>query len=221
MTSLPRPVNATPSHRLSNQSGFTLIELMIVVAIIGILAAIALPAYQDYTRRAKISEALLAASACRTNITEVYAASSSNPFPAAGGFGCEASAAVQVRGIGRHGRRRHRDGDVAERGRWRRRQVDADADDRVDRSGRLGGCRQADHHLEMRTRGDRRHSDQIPARLVSRLMRLPSEKRETSGSDDLRRELAVLAETEVGASAAITATEGGCQRYERHGTPIA
>ncbi len=52
------------------QKGFTLIELMIVVAIIGILAAIALPAYQDYTARAKVSEVVLAASTCRTSITE-------------------------------------------------------------------------------------------------------------------------------------------------------
>ena len=52
------------------QKGFTLIELMIVVAIIGILAAVALPAYQDYTIRAKVSELILQASGFRTSITE-------------------------------------------------------------------------------------------------------------------------------------------------------
>jgi type IV pilus assembly protein PilA len=69
------------------QQGFTLIELMIVVAIIGILAAVALPAYQDYTVRSKMSEVILAMSACRTSITEVY--QSGGTAPAANQWGCE------------------------------------------------------------------------------------------------------------------------------------
>ena len=61
------------------QSGFTLIELMIVVAIIGILAAIALPAYQDYTIRSKVSEALSLAAGAKTAIAETNASNGTLP----------------------------------------------------------------------------------------------------------------------------------------------
>ena len=77
----------------SMQKGFTLIELMIVVEIIGILDAVSLTAYQDYTIRAKNTEVILAASGCRTSITETIQ-SASVSLPAANAWGCESSVAT-------------------------------------------------------------------------------------------------------------------------------
>ncbi len=73
---------------MKKQMGFTLIELMIVVAIIGILAAIALPAYQDYVVRARVSEGILAASQCRTSIAETYQTGTLGKTPGADLWGC-------------------------------------------------------------------------------------------------------------------------------------
>lgn len=78
-------------HKIQN--GFTLIELMIVVAIIGILAALALPAYQAYAARAKMAEVLLAGMACKTTVHEAALAGLPTA-PSANGFGCGESGGV-------------------------------------------------------------------------------------------------------------------------------
>ena len=83
---------------MKKQSGFTLIELMIVVAIVAILAAIALPAYTDYMKRSKVSEAMAAAGACKTSVAEYAAAT--NTLPAdEDAAGCSTTATQYVAGL--------------------------------------------------------------------------------------------------------------------------
>jgi type IV pilus assembly protein PilA len=71
---------------VQKQQGFTLIELMIVVAIVGILAAIAIPSYQDYTVRAKVTEGLNAVDAAKTSVSEFYTSQGHMPQVASAGF---------------------------------------------------------------------------------------------------------------------------------------
>lgn len=77
------------------QAGFTLIELMIVVAIVGILAAVAIPAYQDYIKRSKISEVMAAAGACKTAVAEYQASNLAWPTDA-DSAGCSDTATQYV-----------------------------------------------------------------------------------------------------------------------------
>ena len=88
------------------QQGFTLIELMVVIAIIGVLGALALPAYQDYAVRAKVSEMMLAATQCKTAVTEAVSTASQADVSAVLPQACEtqsskyvASMAVNANGV--------------------------------------------------------------------------------------------------------------------------
>lgn len=84
------------SRKFARQQGFTLIELMIVIAIVGILAAIALPAYQDYTVRARMSEPMARLAEAKTTVAEFYAANGAIPTGAQSGLNSEPTLIIQL-----------------------------------------------------------------------------------------------------------------------------
>jgi type IV pilus assembly protein PilA len=93
--------NATTGRTIMpvKQQGLTLIELMIVIAVIGILGALALPAYQDYTVRAKVSEMLMAANGCKTAVTETLSSASAADVSAALPKACDSQTSKYVSAI--------------------------------------------------------------------------------------------------------------------------
>jgi prepilin-type N-terminal cleavage/methylation domain-containing protein len=138
----------TPMKRV--QQGFTLIELMIVVAIIGILAAVALPAYKDYTIKAKLAEVVLAASQCRTSVSEVYQTAPAGTTPGAGGWGCETATGTKY---------------VASRCRPGRCRRQEDQPDAVQRRRGGGRCQHPGPDLQFQVRPGR-YGSEVPSRFV-------------------------------------------------------